>query len=254
MKKTTKEPKAVTIGTPAYGGHVTVGYAKSLAASVALFQSYGIKLNAILLTGSSVIQMARNKVLSEFLKSDSDMLVWIDADILWNANDLLKLCLHDEEVVAATYRKKIPTSTQFTVQLIRGKLDPDERGLLEVDRVGTGFMRVTREALKDLVSEADKLTVNSDDKTISVGKTTKYSDEDYKFVYNVFEIGVYKGEFLSEDYLFCEKLKEKGYKIMLDTKIVLGHEGTHVFHGEMEHFLKYIKEVDEKPKSENKVD
>jgi len=249
-----RQPKTVTIGTPAYGGNVTSGYATSLAASVSLFQSHGIDLQAIVLTNHSVIQMARNRVLREFLKSDSEMLVWIDSDIQWNPLDLLKLCLHDEDVVAGTYRKKNPATTEFTVQLIRGNLDPDNRGLLEVDRVGTGFLRVTRQALEKLVEGSDELSGNEPSSQITVGSSPKYQDSGTGFVYNVFEVGVYKGEFLSEDYLFCEKLKEKGYKIMLDTKINLGHEGTYTYRGMISHFLEYLKEEDAKPKSEDKVD
>jgi len=243
-----RRPKVVTIGTPAYGGNVTSGYATSLAASVSLFQSHGIDLQAIVLTNHSVIQMARNRVFREFLKTDSEMLVWIDSDIQWNPLDLLKLCLHDEDVVGGTYRKKNPATTEFTVQLIRGSLDPDDRGLLEVDRIGTGFLRVTREALEKLIENSEEVSVDVNSKRVDIGSVTKYQDSGAGFLYNVFEVGVYKGEFLSEDYLFCEKLKEKGYKILLDTKINLGHEGTYTYRGVVSNFLEYLKEEDAKDK------
>jgi hypothetical protein len=243
-----RRPKVVTIGTPAYGGNVTSGYATSLAASVSLFQSHGIDLQAIVLTNHSVIQMARNRVFREFLKTDSEMLVWIDSDIQWNPLDLLKLCLHDEDVVGGTYRKKNPATTEFTVQLIRGNLDPDDRGLLEIDRIGTGFLRVTREALEKLIENSEEVSVDVNSKRIDIGAVTKYQDSGAGFLYNVFEVGVYKGEFLSEDYLFCEKLKEKGYKIMLDTKINLGHEGTYTYRGMVSNFLEYLKEEETKDK------
>ena len=244
-----KQPKIVTIGTPAYGP-ITSGYTTSLAASVSLFQKYDLELHVIILNGHSVIQMARNRVLREFLKTDSEMLVWIDSDISWNPMDLLKLCLHDEDVVGATYRKKLATATEFTVQLQRGNLDPDKRGLLEVDRIGTGFLRVTRKALEDLTKDCNHLDLyNKADETHTIGGSGKYQDSQTEFIYNVFEVGIYKGEFLSEDFIFCEKLKEKGYKIMMDTKIDLGHEGSYIYRGSISHFLEYIKKEDAEPKS-----
>jgi hypothetical protein len=250
-----KQPKIVTIGTPAYGGQVTSGFATELAASVSLFQSYNMELHCILLTGHSVIQMARNRVLREFLKTDSEMLVWIDSDISWNPMDLLKLCLHDEEVVGATYRKKVATTTEFTVQLKRGNLDPDKRGLLEVDRIGTGFLRVTRKALEDLTKDCNHLDLhNKANETHTIGGSGKYQDSQTDYIHNVFEVGIYKGEFLSEDFIFCEKLKEKGYKIMMDTKIDLGHEGPYTFRGSISHFLNYLKETDAQPDGKDKVD
>ena len=249
-----RQPKIVTIGTPAYGP-ITSGYTTSLAASVSLFQRYGLELHAIVLNGHSVIQMARNRVLREFLKTDSEMLVWIDSDISWDPMDLLKLCLHDEEVVGATYRKKVATTTEFTVQLKRGNLDADDRGLLEVDRIGTGFLRVTRKALEDLTKDCNHLDLhNKANETHTIGGSGKYQDSQTEFIHNVFEVGIYKGEFLSEDYIFCEKLKEKGYKIMMDTKIDLGHEGPYTYRGSISHFLKYIKEEEAKAGGKDKVD
>jgi hypothetical protein len=245
-----KQPKIGTIGTPCYGGQVTSGFATGLAASVSLFQNYNMELHCILLTGHSVIQMARNRVLREFLKTKSEMLVWIDADISWNPMDLLKLCLHEEDVVGATYRKKLATTTEFTVQLKRGNLDPDKRGLLEVDRIGTGFLRVTRKALEALTEDCNHLDLyNKADKNNTIGGSGKYQDSQTDYIHNVFEVGIFKGEFLSEDFIFCEKLKDKGYKIMMDTKIDLGHEGSYIYRGSISHFLEYIKKEDAEPKS-----
>jgi hypothetical protein len=247
-------PKIVTIGTPAYGP-ITSGYTTSLAASVSLFQNYGIELHAIILNGHSVIQMARNRVLREFLKTKSEMLVWIDSDISWAPTDLLKLCLHDEHIVGATYRKKLAHTTEFTVQLKRGNLDPDERGLLEVDRIGTGFLRVTREAMERLVEDSNHLDLKlKANPQHTVGGSGKYQDSQTDYIHNVFEVGIYNGEFLSEDFIFCEKLKEKQYQIMMDTKIDLGHEGSYVYRGSISHFLNYIKEEEAKSDGKNKVD
>lgn len=218
------------IGTPCYGGVVTAEYANSLAGSVLFFQENKIDLRPLLAANHSVIQMARNLVLHEALKYEIDDLVWIDADIEWEPTDLLRLCLFKEDVVAGTYRKKDPKTTHFTVELIRGKEEPDSRGLIEVSRVGTGFMRVTRKALQ------------------AVAETCLEYDDKGRIIKNVFEIGMKDGQFLSEDYWFCEKLKAAGFKIMLDTKTNLTHHGTYGYTGEIQHFLWWLKQ-----NNENKV-
>jgi len=218
------------IGTPCYGGVVTAEYANSLAGSVLFFQENKIDLRPLLLANHSLIQMARNIVLHEALKYEVDDLVWIDADIEWEPTDLLRLCLFKEDVVAGTYRKKNPNTTHFTVELIRGKEDPDSRGLIEVSRVGCGFFRMTRKAMLAVSEKEPELETNN------------------RIVKNVFEAGLKDGQFLSEDYWFCEKLKAAGFKIMLDTKTNLTHHGTYGYKGEIQHFLWWLKQ-----NNENKV-
>ena len=215
--------RKIVIATPCYGG-VTAHYANSLAASVNVFLSHGITLFPMLLSHQSVIQMARNRLLAEAVKLDVDDIVWIDSDISWEPMDLLKLCLHEEDVVGATYRKKMPESTHFTLMLIKGNETPDWRGLLEISRLGTGFLRMSKKAMRELY---DSLM--------------EYLDGKGAVVRNAFEIGLLNGEFLSEDFFVCEKLKKLGYKIMLDSKINLGHEGTFVYRGDVPHFLEWIK-------------
>jgi hypothetical protein len=66
---------------------------------------------------------------------------------------------------------------------------------------------------------------------------------------NLFESGIKNGEMLSEDFFFCAKLRERGYKIMLDTKIDLGHDGSFTYRGSLSHYLNFLKE--EKAKAES---
>jgi len=40
---------------------------------------------------------------------------------------------------------------------------------------------------------------------------------------------IYKGEYLSEDFSFCQRAIEKGYEIYAEPRIFLGHEGTYFF-------------------------
>lgn len=216
------------IGTPCYGGMVTAEYANSLAGSTIFFQENKIDLRPLLLANHSLIQMARNIVLHEALKHEVDDLIWIDADIEWIPSDLLRLCLFKEDVVGVAYRKKNPETTHFTVELIRGNETPDDRGLIEVSRVGCGFLRLTRKAM------------------LAVSEKEAELETQNRIVKNVFEAGLKDGQFLSEDYWFCEKLKAAGFKIMLDTRTNLIHHGGFGYSGDFQHFLKWLKSYEEK--------
>ena len=47
--------------------------------------------------------------------------------------------------------------------------------------------------------------------------------------YDVFKVGVYDGEYLSEDFFFCRYLREMDYKILVDPSIPTRHNGNYVF-------------------------
>ena len=238
-----RKTNGIVVATPAYGGNVTVNYTNSLVKSSALFQSNGLKLNVLFLSNHSLITMARNKIVSEIFKGDQndwESIVWIDSDISWDPEDLLKLSLHDEDVVAGTYRKKIHNHCHFTVKMIRGKEEPDERGLIEVEAVGTGFLRVSRRAMRHLLDT---------EKCYYSEKDTSKVDGGYTEIKNIFETGIKGDQMLSEDFFFCSKLRDLGYKIMLDTKIDLGHDGGYTYRGSMAHYLNYLKEEQAKTDS-----
>jgi hypothetical protein len=243
-KPKVRETKGIVVATPAYGGQLTVSYVNSLIRSQVLFQQYGIQIHVMFLCNHSLITMARNRIVAEIFRQDKhdwDSIVWIDADISWEPEDLLKMCLHDEDVVCGTYRKKIHQACHFTMKLIPGQEEPDERGLIEVEAVGTGFLRVSRNAMQNLLSNEE---VSYTEKVTQV----EFANSNME-IKNLFESGIKNGEMLSEDFFFCAKLREHGYKIMLDTKIDLGHDGSFTYRGSLSHYLNFLKE--EKAKTES---
>lgn len=212
--------KRIMIGTPVYGSLVAAEFAQSLAVSMVEFYRYGLQGVICMAPNHSLVQMGRNQIFTKAVDEKVDDLVWIDADMTWDPMDLLKLCLHEEDVVGATYRKKL-AKEEYTVQLLDKEQTPDERGLIEVNRIGTGFLRISRKAM------------------LAVTKDSKGYKEYGRDAINAFEVGFLNDdEFLSEDFFFCEKLKAKGFKIMLDTRINLGHCGGMKYDGNFSEFLK----------------
>jgi hypothetical protein len=77
----------------------------------------------------------------------------------------------------------------------------------EVDYAGTGFMLIKRrvyEALKD--------------------QTDSYEGPDGR-VHAFYMTPIFRDGFESEDYHFCRKAREAGFKILMDPSIRLGHWG-----------------------------
>ncbi len=47
--------------------------------------------------------------------------------------------------------------------------------------------------------------------------------------WDFFSVGVVNKEYLSEDWYFCDKARALGFRVMLDTRIQVRHEGSAIF-------------------------
>lgn len=212
--------------TPAYGGMVTAGFHRSLLTSTIELLAEGIALESEILENQSLLPLARNTLLNEAYKRKPDDIIWIDTDMVWEPDTLRQLLKHDVDVVGSACRKKIPDNVQFNFQLFKEKsFEPDEKGLIEVRRLGTGFLRMSRKAYTHLWENDKKYEVQG-----VMGS-------------NVFEIGIWQGrELLSEDFIVCEKLIERGFKIFMDPNLTVGHVGTFNYWADVKDFFKRLKE------------
>lgn len=218
--------RSVMILTPAYGGMVTAGFHRSLLTSTIELLAEGIALESEILENQSLLPLARNTLLNEAYKRKPDDIIWIDTDMVWEPDTLRQLLKHDVDVVGSACRKKIPDNVQFNFQLFKEKsFEPDEKGLIEVRRLGTGFLRMSRKAYTHLWENDKKYEVQG-----VMGS-------------NVFEIGIWQGrELLSEDFIVCEKLIERGFKIFMDPNLTVGHVGTFNYWADVKDFFKRLKE------------
>jgi len=145
-------------------------------------------------TGTT-IAIARNKLV-EFSK-DSDYLLFLDSDMVMPPDLIERLLSHDKEVVSAmAYQRKYPFKPTI-LKLVKEPADyapaKIEEELQEVDAVGCACLLIKTDVFKKL-------------------------DPPY------FDFSVYKqGQAVGEDIKFCQKLKEKGIKIFVDTELECGH-------------------------------
>jgi hypothetical protein len=218
--------RSVMILTPAYGGIVTAGFHRSILTSTIELLADGIALESEILENQSLLPLARNTLLNEAYKRKPDDIIWIDTDMVWEPDTLRKLLKHDVDIVGSACRKKIPDNVQFNFQLFKEKsFEPDEKGLIEVRRLGTGFLRMSRKAYTHLWENDKKYEVQG-----VMGS-------------NVFEIGIWQGrELLSEDFIVCEKLIQHGFKIFMDPELTVGHIGTFNYWADAKDFFKKLKE------------
>jgi len=211
--------RKVLIGTPSYDGRVDVWYANSLLETVRMSYEKDVFIHAIYTSYDSLIQRARNSLFRLALTGGYDDLFFIDSDCEWQAEWIFRLLERPEPIVGGALVKK-SEKEGYTVKLLDRELKYSQDGkLIEVDGVGTGFMKINRFALEKLWDMSDKY--------MSEG-------EEHRMVC---DIKVENGDLISEDYILCNKWKSLGYKVWLDPTITLNHIGTKKYKGDFQAFI-----------------
>lgn len=162
--------------------------------------------------GDSHPGRARNRAAAEFLKTPCDYMLFIDADIIFDQEDIDTLAASDEPILCGVYPKKQPGLALCSVAFNGGINVAENYGkAVPVKRSGTGFMRIHRSVFERMKEVAPKYT--------------NHGEEQWDF----FRSGVLDDEWLSEDWYFCDVARSLGYNVMLHLGIQTHHEGTAVY-------------------------
>lgn len=202
---------SILISTPCYGGVCTTAYMVSCMRLQEELIRSGVDHDWNLGRNESLVTRARNEMAAWYLKTRFDCHLWIDADIEFSVEDVGKLwnlCQNGADIAVASYSMKLPDkplSAWKGGKLVRIEDCPKEP--FEVDYAGTGFFMVTRRVYERL------------------SKTTKTYEGPDGRVAAFFMTPVHDDGFESEDYHFCRRAREAGFKITMDPSIRLGHIG-----------------------------
>ncbi len=208
-------PRRVFIAVPAYGQVSCITTLALFRAHTALLDAdWGVELH--ILQGECHIDDARNTLARDFLKSDCTDLLFVDADVGFDVQDILRLLSHHRDVVGGAYPKKQDGHPDYPVRLLPGDIWADADGLIEVEAIATGFLRIQRAVLEDLAALAQQYVV--------AGQTDGP-------VPLIFERAIVDGARWSGDNNFCRKWREQGGKVYADPQCFLEHEGSKIWAG-----------------------
>lgn len=209
-----------TRGTPA------MKYAESMAETSALLTKLGIDWNFITVEGSSNLPRARNHLCAWFLGTPKYTdLLFIDDDMKWDAMAVVRLLASDKGVIGAVGRKKqdkvawcvrVPPETLGA----GGAYTDGPMNSLEVETVGTGMLKITRETLEAFAAMRPDLKMDPRD--------DEMPDDIRALYHRFFQFGELEE---GEDYTFCLRWRALGGSVWIDPSITLGHIGSKNYEG-----------------------
>lgn len=207
------------IGTPAYHCQVHTEYVISLLS----FQRANIPFSLLTVGNESLITRARNTILSRFHATGSfTHLLFLDGDVGLTAEGLERLLAHDADVIGAQVPlKEVLGDGERTYNV--GKFYEIDGLLARVEHIGTAVLLLSRNAVSPLVEEARR-----------EGRVYRFPKETtaegvHPEHYDVFQVGVEGGVYLSEDYWVCRRLRAAGFDIFVDISVKPSHHGMYRF-------------------------
>ena len=220
----------------------------------------GIKMTLQTIGQESLIQRARNFYVSLFLtRKEFTHLLFIDADISFTPENIVKWANSGKDMVCGIYPKKALMWNEIT-ELARSPdvtgLTPDiievitndyvcnfdsneigiEDGYFKCLYAGTGMMMISRKIIESMKKAYPETKYRND-----VGGYIVYPEMVDNF-YALFDCAICpkSNRYLSEDYLFCSRVKEQGFDIWCDITMDLCHTGVYTYHGSFGRKLLYI--------------
>ena len=236
----------VFIATPMYGGMCYGSYAQSLARLVAVFMTNGVTSRYGSTSSEALVTRARDMLADDFIQSDCTHLMFIDADIGFDATDILSMLAADKDIICGLYpRKQIEWSQvaqaaregiapenlhaysgTFPVNGIDGAdifeaMESSNHQPVEISNAGTGFMLIKRAVFEGLATAVPQYY------PVVAGIKAPRARKQY---FNT-SIDPVDNIQLPEDYTFCKLARDNGFKVWSAPWVTLSHTGTYMYTG-----------------------
>ena len=237
------------VATPMYGGQCFGFYTQSMMMLQLGMQQRGWQMASSFMFNESLIERARNSLAHAFLKTDCTHLLFIDADIRFDAGQVLALFEADKDIICGIYPKKeinweevvkatnncVPIEQlkhhtgSWVVNLVgyEGTVTVPQNEPVEIWAGGTGMMLIKRhvfEKMRDVVPSYKNDVVD-------LSGQNKPQEVIHQFFACSIEPGTER--LLSEDYHFCRTWRNMGGKLYAAPWMNLGHCGSYIFEGQL---------------------
>ena len=214
----------VTFCTLYLGDAPLVPFQQSLEACLPVIEDAGWEHNIAVEANCPYISAARSKVLKKAIDAESDVIVFLDYDLSWTPESMLKLLETEGEVVAGTYRQKSPDAKYMGVMALGpdGGLIVRPDGCIKAEKVPAGFLKLTKWAVSGFAKKYPELL---------------FGDPLHPEL-DMFNHGAINGIWYGEDYAFSKRWVDAGGDIWVVPDLdITHHRGDESYPG---NFHKYL--------------
>jgi len=228
--------KHLYIATPAYDYSKHVLNEQSVLNALGPLAQMGWLVSIMVRPGDADLGRSRNALAAEFIASPCSHTLLLDKDVSFPPEAICQLVGRDPDidVVAGIYHQRADYgsypvrwdhSKPYLVAVDPKTGEPSEDGLLDVEGVPAGFMRLSRRCLERMSAAYESGWYA--DSSVSTGRAV-----------SLFEFSVQNHARYSEDIFFCQRWRDIGGKVWVDPKLTLTHHGEKAWTGNLGDWLR----------------
>jgi len=220
--KQARENYAVGIGMPCMA---TIPWqtALSLARTTHLAAAGGVPINLHVVANSSLVQIARNVILENFLAGQEHFLFWIDSDIVWQPADFVRVLRLTKELGLVSGAYPIKRDPPECIINVTESAPPSQHGCVAIDGMGLGFTCIRRDLIEAFAATKGRM----------------YHAGNGRMILDAFRVDTKTHADGSvhargEDGAFFDDMRALGHQAWLDPTLSLGHVGAKEYRVEMQ--------------------
>lgn len=224
--------RSVFICTP-IARHPVRQYTVALCKTLVHLQSLGIRAYIQQVVGNSNLPRARNELVAAFMASDYDDMLFIDDDMGWRPNDVVRLLASDKALIGAVGCKKVvrpdADAEKWCLRTLKDEqFNQDDMGAVEIEAIGTGFVKINRSVFERMKLAHPEWKRNG---------WPKMPENTRKEYYQYFRFDPNDPDETGEDISFCQAWRRLGGTVWVDPSIQLLHVGEYEYTGNLEALL-----------------
>ena len=180
---TPSKPPKIFIATPMFGGSANYMYMISLINLLTALGQKGIHSMFEIAANESLITKARNILVEGFIKSDATHMLFLDADLGFDPQDVIRMIEADKDLIGGQYAKK-KINWDVVKRVVAGVPDIPPHAInaviaestfrpigdqisfrldqpVEVESIATGMMLIRREVFTKMAAELPEIEIVS---------------------------------------------------------------------------------------------
>ena len=173
---------------------------------------------------SPLIHQARNYLTSVFLNSDFTHLLFLDSDVDFEPEAVVRMLVAKKDVICTPYRVKSMEvdKKMYTVELKKdARMEPGE--IIEITAGPTGIMLIHRDVFKKIIEKFPDLKIKN--------PVFPEPGPDHQHYYSFFDFTFEDGYSTGEDVSFCKLVQKLGFKLYANTASFTKHHGSYAWGG-----------------------
>lgn len=266
-KPTDNTPPHIFIATPMFGGSANYMYMISLINLLTKLGQNGIPSMFEIAANESLITKARNILVEGFLRSNATHMLFLDADLGFDADDVVRMVKADKDIIGGQYAKKkinwdvvkrvvtgvpdIPGAhinavvAESTFRPIGDQMSFDINQPVEVESIATGMMLIKRKVFEEMAAKMPEIEIISGGSETMDPKTMTRMTDPHRKAHSFFDVSIdpVTKAYTSEDFTFCKRWRQLGGQVFLAPWTRTVHVGTYEYVCDLGAVAKYTQQM-----------